>query len=86
MKNSFAKLSDFSKSKWTEFHKILSFKTFVWAWYVINTRSVYFKQEKSEFLSSSEEEDHLALAPFLDLLNHSTKANVSSLPYIVSMA
>ena len=77
IKQSYSKLINYSKSKWTDFHQALTFEKFVWAWYVINTRSVYYKRQTCQFLSP-DEEDHLALAPFLDLLNHSASANVSA--------
>lgn len=73
---SYDKVSKYSRNRWTDFHLILSYEVFMWAWYAINSRSVYYKQTRCEFLSDSEE-DHLALAPFLDLLNHSATANVS---------
>ena len=77
LKQSYGKLINYSKSKWTDFYQVLMFEKFVWAWYVINTRSVYYKRQTCQFLSP-DEEDHLALAPFLDLLNHSASANVSA--------
>ena len=78
IRQSYTKILDYSKRKWTDFYMLLTYRTFLWAWYVINTRSVYFERDKSKYLSEIEE-DHLALAPFLDLLNHSTEANVSSI-------
>ena len=47
-----------------------------WAWYTVNTRAVYLKTDISnEFLI---DDDILALAPYLDLLNHSNEANISA--------
>lgn len=61
---------------WKSFADILTYKDFRWAWYVVNTRSVYFDAGKSEYLCA-EEPDNMALAPFLDLLNHSPEVTVS---------
>lgn len=83
IKQSFCKICNYSQSKWTAFRPALTFEKFVWAWYVINTRSVYYKRQTCQFLSP-DEEDHLALAPFLDLLNHSASANVSTVNFIKS--
>ena len=55
--------------------RFFSFDSYRWAWSAINTRTVYMKQEKCDFLND-EEEDHFALIPFLDLLNHTTEAEV----------
>lgn len=48
-----------------------------WAWSTINTRSVYMKHEANPHLSQ-QEDDHYALAPYLDLLNHSDVAEISA--------
>ena len=42
---------------------------------------MYFKRPRCGFFSP-DEEDHIALAPFLDLLNHSTTANVSAVNFL----
>lgn len=47
-----------------------------WAWCSINTRTVYMKHPQSEFLSR--EPDVYALAPYLDLLNHSPGVEVTA--------
>uniref|UniRef100_H3AAP4 SET domain containing 4 n=2 Tax=Latimeria chalumnae TaxID=7897 RepID=H3AAP4_LATCH len=47
-----------------------------WAWCSINTRTVYMKHEPTGFLSG--EPDVYALAPFLDLLNHSPCVQVAA--------
>ena len=44
-------------------------------WNALNTRCVYMKQGSQKELSEKEE-DHYALVPFLDLLNHSVTAQV----------
>ncbi|XP_013400368.1 SET domain-containing protein 4 isoform X2 [Lingula anatina] len=53
-----------------------SYEHFRWAWCVVNTRSVYMLQPRCQFLSN--EIDHYALAPYLDLLNHSVDAKVDA--------
>ncbi|XP_071954764.1 SET domain-containing protein 4-like isoform X2 [Antedon mediterranea] len=56
---------------------LLTYEAFKWAWFVVNTRSVYMDPSVSQWKSSCEI-DSYALAPFLDLLNHSAKANVTA--------
>ncbi len=63
---------------WPALRGAVTFDMYRWAWSTINTRSVYIKQQRSQFLS--EELDHYALAPFLDLLNHSSHVKVSVPP------
>lgn len=58
-----------------DFTNVMTFEYYVWAWSVVNTRCVYMKQPLSPHVSQ-DEEDHFALAPYLDLLNHSSKAQV----------
>ncbi|XP_070568313.1 SET domain-containing protein 4-like [Ptychodera flava] len=59
-----------------EFRGLFTFDSFRWAWCVVNTRSVYMKREKSVHLS--EDVDHYALAPLLDLLNHANSVEVQA--------
>ncbi|KAF2363038.1 ABC transporter type 1 transmembrane domain [Trinorchestia longiramus] len=48
-----------------------------WAYMAVNSRTVYLKpQERSQFLLA-DDDGCCALAPFLDLLNHSFEANVT---------
>ena len=54
---------------------IFSYDAFRWAWSAVNTRCVYMKQPPNPHLST--DEDHYALAPFLDLLNHSPHVQVN---------
>ena len=61
-----------------QYHGIFDFKSFLWAWFVINSRSVYMEQPASDSLDCREKND-FALAPFLDLLNHSPAAEVFNL-------
>lgn len=58
----------------------LTFDEFRWAWFVVNTRSVY-KAGKAEAstvaMGTLQTENAYALAPVLDLLNHTDTAEVS---------
>ncbi|KAL3882936.1 hypothetical protein ACJMK2_029238 [Sinanodonta woodiana] len=76
IKTAYDDIASFSKEHWKEFHEVFNFNNFRWAWYVINTRSVFFKEENSEYLTS--DENNIALAPFLDMLNHSSHANIQA--------
>ena len=90
----------FSCRDWSELRSIFSglfrggsrhvdYADFLWAWHVINTRSVYYthpvaaegEPELSALVSSQgdrgDNEDNFALAPYLDLLNHTDTAQVS---------
>lgn len=62
-----------------EFIDFLTFDEFRWAWHVVNTRSVY-KPNNTDKLqataASLQTEDAYALAPVLDLLNHTDTAEV----------
>ncbi|CAG5132094.1 unnamed protein product, partial [Candidula unifasciata] len=49
-----------------------------WAWSTVNTRSVYLQTDPHPVLILDPEESHLALAPFLDLLNHSDCSQMSA--------
>jgi len=56
---------------------MLTWDLYIWAWFTINTRAIYILiPHHSEFLTS--EPDHYALAPFLDLLNHSPFVQVEA--------
>lgn len=55
---------------------IFSYRAFLWAWCTVNTRAVYLRSRRQECLSA--EPDTCALAPFLDLLNHSPHVQVRS--------
>ncbi|KAH0514899.1 SET domain-containing protein 4 [Microtus ochrogaster] len=48
---------------------IFSYSAFLWAWCTVNTRAVYLRSTRQDSLSA--EPDTCALAPYLDLLNHS---------------
>lgn len=53
---------------------IFSYSAFLWAWGTVNTRAVYLAHARRQCFS--EEPDTCALAPYLDLLNHSPAAQV----------
>ncbi|XP_033095259.1 SET domain-containing protein 4-like, partial [Anneissia japonica] len=72
----FQKVKTFSeclKSLDLHYIRLFTLEAFRWAWFVINTRSVYMDPDVSQW-KNSHEVDSYALAPFLDLLNHSAKA------------
>nr|XP_048278411.1 SET domain-containing protein 4 isoform X1 [Myodes glareolus]XP_048278412.1 SET domain-containing protein 4 isoform X1 [Myodes glareolus]XP_048278413.1 SET domain-containing protein 4 isoform X1 [Myodes glareolus]XP_048278414.1 SET domain-containing protein 4 isoform X1 [Myodes glareolus] len=55
---------------------IFSYSAFLWAWCTVNTRAVYLRSVRQECLSV--EPDTCALAPYLDLLNHSPHVQVKA--------
>uniref|UniRef100_A0A8C0X1D5 SET domain-containing protein 4 n=1 Tax=Castor canadensis TaxID=51338 RepID=A0A8C0X1D5_CASCN len=55
---------------------IFSYSAFLWAWCTVNTRAVYLRPRWRECLSA--EPDTCALAPYLDLLNHSPHIQVKA--------
>ncbi|XP_063227540.1 SET domain-containing protein 4 isoform X1 [Bacillus rossius redtenbacheri] len=54
---------------------VFSFPSFQWAWNTVNTRAVYVKPTTSAV--KLRDENTLALAPFLDLFNHSCLTNTT---------
>lgn len=58
--------------------RLITFKKYKWAYYVVNTRSVYIDikllREKNTF--NIKQPNNLALAPFLDLFNHDINTTV----------
>lgn len=56
-------------------HGFLCQDLYKWAWCTVNTRCVYMECSRSDCVGRTCS-FHLALAPFLDLLNHSTKVQV----------
>ncbi|XP_052087736.1 SET domain-containing protein 4-like [Mytilus californianus] len=54
----------------------ITFNEFRWAWYCINSRSIYYDCDSSPYITDTNK--NIALAPFLDLLNHSTTAEVEA--------
>ncbi|KAL5010710.1 hypothetical protein ScPMuIL_013015 [Solemya velum] len=72
----YQQIIDFSDTYWPESVEIFTFEAFRRAWYTVNSRSVYMEIGKSEFVRGVE--NNLALAPFLDLLNHSTQAQITA--------
>uniref|UniRef100_A0A8C8ZJG9 SET domain containing 4 n=1 Tax=Prolemur simus TaxID=1328070 RepID=A0A8C8ZJG9_PROSS len=55
---------------------IFSYSAILWAWCTVNTRAVYLRPRRQECLSA--EPDTCALAPYLDLLNHSSHVQVKA--------
>ncbi|XP_014391114.1 PREDICTED: SET domain-containing protein 4 isoform X4 [Myotis brandtii] len=55
---------------------VFSYRAFLWAWCTVNTRAVYMKRGRRQGLSA--EPDTCALAPYLDLLNHSPAVQVKA--------
>jgi len=51
---------------------------FDWAWFTVNTRAVFLDKDPRFTLPPSPPEDSLALAPYLDLLNHHPDAVVEA--------
>ena len=56
------------------FLEFCSYDEFKWAWFVVNTRSVYKPNDEEK--PALRNKNTYALAPVLDLLNHSDKAEV----------
>lgn len=57
------------------YENIITFAKYQWAYFVINTRAVYIDQQEEQVKFRN---NNLALAPFLDLFNHSFDAAVST--------
>ncbi|XP_054432041.1 SET domain-containing protein 4 [Pteronotus mesoamericanus] len=55
---------------------IFSYSAFLWAWGTVNTRAVYLERGRRPCFSA--EPDTCALAPYLDLLNHSPTVQVKA--------
>ncbi|XP_054830785.1 SET domain-containing protein 4 isoform X2 [Eublepharis macularius] len=55
---------------------VFNYRAFQWAWCTINTRTVYMKHSQKECFSR--DPDNYALAPYLDLLNHSPTVQVKA--------
>jgi len=56
-----------------------SLTSFEWAWFTVNTRAVYLSCEtRLNNQSSVDSDECMALAPYLDLLNHSFEAEVAA--------
>lgn len=79
-------LENYSSVLDKEFLDLLTFDEFRWAWFVVNTRSVY-KADKTVassvgmVTSTLQMENAYALAPVLDLLNHTDTAEVCTCMY-----
>lgn len=58
---------------------ILQLESFLWAWFVVNSRAVYISPERNADHSIILCDNNcLALAPYLDLFNHSNEAQVQA--------
>ncbi|XP_074096533.1 SET domain-containing protein 4-like [Cotesia typhae] len=60
--------------------EIFSFEAYKWSYYTVNTRAIYMKNNKFTDDSKISINENLALAPFLDMLNHSFDALVEIKP------
>ncbi|XP_023229362.1 SET domain-containing protein 4-like [Centruroides sculpturatus] len=69
------KLLDAIENHFKEFFGLLTYEIFQWSWLSVNTRCIYMKSVKTNNDSLRSHND-LALAPFLDLLNHSPNVQV----------
>ncbi|XP_054264747.1 SET domain-containing protein 4 [Macrosteles quadrilineatus] len=59
--------------------KIFTFDSFIWAWFIINSRAVYICPERnSDHQLKLSDSNCLALAPYLDMFNHSNDAKVQA--------
>ena len=83
VRKSFSNISLLVKKSYKNFS--FNSKEFAWAWFTVNTRAVFLKNalfEKHTLQppqpNFTEEYDNLALAPFLDMFNHSSMANVEA--------
>ncbi|EHA98074.1 SET domain-containing protein 4 [Heterocephalus glaber] len=56
--------------------RVFSYSALLWAWCTVNTRAVYLRTRRRDCLSP--EPDTCALAPYLDLLNHSPHVQVKA--------
>ncbi|RZF40666.1 hypothetical protein LSTR_LSTR012767 [Laodelphax striatellus] len=61
------------------FSEIFSLDNFMWAWSMVNSRAVYISPERhSDHLINLSDENTLAMAPYLDMFNHSCNAKVQA--------
>ena len=56
----------------------VSVEEIMWAYMAVNSRCVYLKSETCCSVLTSRSEENSALAPFLDLLNHSYEADIDA--------
>lgn len=84
IKTNFAKIESILHKEATG---LVSIELFKWAYFVVNTRSVYLnprcvkaflKDIRCTFLDKLSDEPNLALAPLLDFLNHDSTAKTTS--------
>ncbi|KAK6725522.1 hypothetical protein RB195_004069 [Necator americanus] len=61
---------------WKRIHEVVpqvTYKTFLWAWHVVNTRCIYVENKPHPSIDNSSG-DTLAVIPFVDMLNHDPQA------------
>ncbi|KAK2190516.1 hypothetical protein NP493_77g00028 [Ridgeia piscesae] len=84
MKDSFDSASHLFRAvekEWTEFEDIFTFEAYRWAWSTVNTRAVFMPHDLTTLESGDPHGNPakcLALAPLLDLLNHSSHVEVAA--------
>lgn len=69
------------KALWmTLFKDLLDFDLFKWAWFCVNTRAIFFQDmgDGKTVPMMSSPEQNMALAPYLDLFNHSPEVNIQA--------
>ncbi|XP_065076842.1 SET domain-containing protein 4 [Ochlerotatus camptorhynchus] len=84
IKKNYAKLESLARK---DAKTDISLELFKWAYFVVNTRSVYLdsiyakvfiKDKKCMFVEKLSDEPNMALAPLLDFLNHDSSAKTTS--------
>ena len=73
------KVLKFCAAHWEDADRWATWDNFCWAWCSISSRSVFLEAEEATkpFLDlDTEEENNMALCPYLDLLNHTSTARV----------
>ena len=83
------------EKEWTEFEDIFTFEAYRWAWSTVNTRAVFMPHDLTTLESGDPRGNSakcLALAPLLDLLNHSSHVEVRksccqySMDFVINIA
>lgn len=72
------KMRSFLKTFYENSQPIENITDIRWAWSTVNTRSVYMLNQPHPCVNLEPSESHMALAPFLDMLNHSDSAQISA--------
>ncbi|CAL1544509.1 unnamed protein product [Lymnaea stagnalis] len=71
-------INNFLKASAPSYCPLVDLADIMWAWSTIETRSVYLETTPHSFLKVDPDESHVALAPYLDLLNHKDTAQMSA--------